>query len=247
MKPVVAIVQARMGSTRLPGKTLMDLGGATVMQRVLERLARATLVSGVVVAITDRAEDDVLEAHLGEIGATCVRGSSDDVLSRFGVAALASPASAYLRITADCPLIDWDVVDGVIGSFQDSGVDYCSNVLRRTYPLGMDCEVFSAEALELALGDATLPHEREHVTPFMYQHPERFRLHNVDAPDWATWPELRLTVDEQKDLEFVRAIVSEVGPHAGLRPIVELLEGRQDLLAINDGVPHRHVEKPTNW
>ncbi len=244
---VVAIIQARMASTRLPGKTLADLGGAPVMDRVLSRVGRAERVSDVVVAITDRPVDDQLEEHLDALGANVVRGDSDDVLSRFGLVADGFRADAYLRVTADCPLIDPGVVDDVIAAFAKGDVDYCSNVLARTYPIGMDCEVISSAALRTALDEAADPAEREHVTPFIYRHPERFRLRNVEAPAWAARPQLRLTVDEPNDVELLRHIVAELGPDASLREILELLDTRPDIAAINADVEHRHVEKPTSW
>jgi spore coat polysaccharide biosynthesis protein SpsF len=244
---VVAIIQARMGSTRLPGKTLADLGGAPVMDRVLARVARADRVADVVVAITDRPVDDQLEDHLVALGAKVVRGDSDDVLARFGLVAEMHPADAYVRITADCPLIDPGVIDDVVAAFAQGDVDYCSNVLARTYPIGMDCEVISSGALRTALDEAADPAEREHVTPFLYRHPERFRLRNVEAPAWAARPHLRLTVDEPNDVELLRHIVAELGPDASLREILELLDTRPDIAAINADVEHRHVEKPTSW
>ena len=237
-----------MSSTRLPGKTLMDLGGAPVIDRVIARARRARLADDVWVAITEDASDDVLEEHLRVVGAPYVRGSLDDVLARYVQAVEAASADVIVRITCDCPLIDPGVIDAVIGTFRaDAGLDYCSNTLVRTYPIGMDTEVFTRHALERANERAMEPHEREHVTPHIYQHPERFRLENVTAPEWARWPELRLTVDEASDLEMLRAVVERVGPDAGLREVLELLRAEPALAEINAEVEHRHVQKPVEW
>ncbi|MDZ4179386.1 MAG: spore coat biosynthesis protein F, partial [Coriobacteriia bacterium] len=127
------------------------------------------------------------------------------------------------------------------------GIDYCSNTLVRTYPIGMDTEVFSRAVLEKAHARATQPHEREHVTPYLYQHPERFRLENVAAPEWASWPELRLTLDEAADQELLQAVVGRVGPDAGLRQVLDALRADESLAALNADVAHRHVEKPVEW
>lgn len=238
-----------MGSTRLPGKTLADLGGLPVVDRVIARVRSARLVDEVVLAITDRAEDDVLASHLDALGQRYVRGSSDDVLSRFALAVGTEPdADTIIRITADCPLIDPDVIDEVIAASSEApAIDYCSNTLVRTYPIGMDTEVFSRAALERAAAEALLPREREHVTPYLYQHPMEFRLRNVEAPGWATWPELRLTLDEAADLEMLRALAARIDTDAGLRDVLGALRDAPEIAAINGQVAHRHTQKPGSW
>ncbi|MBN2839417.1 MAG: glycosyltransferase family protein [Coriobacteriia bacterium] len=248
MARTVIIAQARMSSTRLPGKTLMDLGGAPVIDRVIARALRASRADDLWLAITEDPSDDVLVQHLDAASVQYVRGSLDDVLARYVHAAEAARADTIVRVTCDCPLIDPGVIDGVIKAFRaEPGLDYCSNTLVRTYPIGMDAEVFSRHALERAHERATEPHEREHVTPHLYQHPERFKLENVAAPPWAMWPELRLTVDEEVDLELLRAVVERVGPDAGLREVLDLLRTDPALVEVNARVAHRHVEKPTSW
>lgn len=244
----VIIAQARMSSTRLPGKTLMDLGGKPVIDHVLERARASELVDDVWVATTTDPSDDVLAAHLDGLGVRYVRGSLDDVLARYVMTAEAANADTVVRITCDCPLIDPEVVDTAIGAYGATPeVDYCANTLRRTYPIGMDTEVFSREALMRAHAEATQPHEREHVTPYIYQHPEIFRLRNVEAPEWATWPDLRLTVDEAADLEMLRQAVEVVGADASLANALDALRSHQRLVALNAGVSHRRVEKPDGW
>jgi spore coat polysaccharide biosynthesis protein SpsF (cytidylyltransferase family) len=244
----VVIAQARMSSTRLPAKVMADLGGKPVVDRVIERTRRAERVDDVWIATTTDPTDDVLADHLRSLDVPFVRGSLDDVLARYLMATEAAEADTVVRVTCDCPLTDPETIDAMIEAyFEPPAVDYCSNTLVRTYPLGMDTEVFSRAALESAAAEATRQLEREHVTPFLYQHPERFSLRNVQAPKWAVWPELRLTVDESADLWLAREVFAELGGDADLASIISLLRSRPDLVAINSEIGHRHVEKPASW
>jgi spore coat polysaccharide biosynthesis protein SpsF len=145
-------------------------------------------------------------------------------------------------------LIDPEVIDATIAAFRElPEVDYCGNTLKRTYPIGMDTEVFSLAALERAHAEAMQQYEREHVTPYLYQHPELFRLRNVEAPEWAAWPELRLTVDEAEDLEMLRRLVESAGPLATLQEMVSFLRSDSDMAVTNSTVNHRHISKPVRW
>jgi spore coat polysaccharide biosynthesis protein SpsF len=226
----------------------MDLGGKPVVDRVIDRALRSELTDGIVVATTTDPRDDVLCAHLESVGTPVVRGSLDDVLSRYVLAAESAQADTVVRITCDCPLLDPEVVDETVKAFRQSPeIDYCCNTLVRTYPIGMDTEVFSRTALERAHKNAWQPHEREHVTPHIYQHPDLFRLQNVEAPDWACWPELRLTVDEPMDLKLIRTVMKELGADASLAEVIPFLRARPELVLANANVPHRHVEKPSDW
>lgn len=241
----VIIAQARMSSTRLPGKTLMDLGGKPVIDHVLRRAGRAKLVDDVWVATTIDSSDDILVEHLNNLGVRYVRGSLDDVLARYVLAAEASHADTIVRITCDCPLIDPEVIGVVVAQYREAAkVDYCSNTLLRTYPIGMDTEVFSRAALERAHREAAQPHEREHVTPYIYQHPELFQLRNVSDAVFADWADMRLTVDEATDLEFVHALMARAGVDASVQDIIDAVEMDSTLTTINADVSHRHMWKP---
>lgn len=248
MSGTVLIAQARMSSSRLPGKVLRDLGGRPVLDRVLERAARASLVDRVVLATSTEPADDALAARAGRIGVECSRGSLSDVLARYAQAAAAFGAETIVRITCDCPLIDPAVIDTVIAAFRQSPpVDYCTNTLVRTYPVGMDVEVFTREALERADAEASLPHEREHVTPYLYQRPDTFRLRNVEAPEPARRPDLRLVVDEEADLDFLQALVADLGDRATLDEVIDLVSARPELCRLNSCVQHREVRRPRDW
>ena len=235
---VVAIVQARMGSTRLPGKVLCDLGGRTMLARVVRRVGRAALVDQVVVATTTAPGDEPIVEECGRLSAPCFRGSEEDVLDRYHQAALAYQAGAVVRVTADCPLIDPEVTDQVIRAFLEQKPDYASNVLRRTYPRGLDTEVITAEALARAAGEAREPYERAHVTPYVYRHPESFRLLSVTGQEDLSGH--RWTVDSPEDLEFVRAVYGRMdgGDRFSWHDVRRLLAEEPSLGDVN-----RHVRQ----
>lgn len=204
LSPVVAIVQARMSSSRLPGKVLADLAGAPMILRQLERVSRASMIDQIVVATSDDPSDDALAAVVMDAGYGVVRGSLDDVLDRFLLAVEAAGARTVVRITADCPLHSPAVIDEVIGEFAASGRDYVSNTMEPTYPDGVDVEVVSAEALRAVALLAVDGPEREHVTLGIYRRPEQFGIGSVrGARDLS---DLRWTVDNADDLAFVRSV-----------------------------------------
>jgi len=200
----VAIIQARMGSTRLPGKILLEIAGDTMLARVVGRVRRARLLDTIVVATSNLAADDLVVAECDRLGVRCVRGGEPDVLGRYALAASAVQAEIIVRITSDCPLIDPDVLDYVMAAFIAERPDYASNCLERTFPRGLDVEVFSRRALAVAQEEAREGYQREHVTPYIYENPERFRLLSISS----TRPEaaVRWTVDVQEDIELVRRI-----------------------------------------
>jgi UDP-2,4-diacetamido-2,4,6-trideoxy-beta-L-altropyranose hydrolase len=231
----VAIIQGRMGSRRLPGKILMDIAGEPLIAHVIRRTAAANVFDEVIVATTQESEDDAVAAYCEAAGVPCFRGSEDDVLDRYYQAAKTHGAGIIARITADCPLHDPTVIRRIVKAFDPSRCDYVSNALERTYPDGLDTEVFSVEALERAHREAKLPSEREHVTPYIHKHPEIFRIgHVMQDTDRSA---LRWTVDEPRDLAFVRAVFAELGNRAfGQEEIVELLERKPELQKMNEGI-----------
>lgn len=240
-EPIVAIVQVRMGSTRLPGKSLMDVAGKPLLLRGLERARAVPLIDEVVVATTEAAEDDVLAQRSAEWGYACVRGSAEDVLARYVKAARIAEAAHVVRITADDPLKDPGVIDAVIATYlrRDPAADYASNSLRPTFPEGMDVEVFSRAALERTSQEARLASEHEHVTPYIWKHPDRFRL--VSIEDTEDRSELRWTVDHPDDLEFVRKVYARFPEDRvfGWREVLALIEKEPDLLHLNTAHPRK--------
>ncbi len=236
---VLAIVQARLGSTRLPGKALLEVAGRPMLAHVVERAAAIPGVGGIVLATSVNPGDDRLVQFAREMGLPSVRGSEEDVLDRFRTAIREYPAHVVVRVTADCPLLDPEVSGLVMAEYlrRAGSVDYVSNVQPPTYPDGLDTEVFSREALETAWREARLPSEREHVTPYLWRRPDRFRIANVfHTKDLSA---LRWTVDTAADLAFVRAVYDSLSPNGtrlfGMAEILALLRERPDLQSLNAG------------
>jgi spore coat polysaccharide biosynthesis protein SpsF len=207
---ILAILQARMSSTRLPGKVMAEILGVPMIGRQVERLRRARRLDALAVATSDRPDDDPLAAYCETLDLPVYRGALADVLDRFHRAALTfGPADTIVRLTADCPLADWGVIDQVVEAHEAGGFDYTNNTTpERTFPHGLDAEAVRAEALDAAWREAADPYEREHVTPFIYRRPERFRLGGVTSAIPAS--ELRWTVDTPDDLDFVRYVYGEL-------------------------------------
>jgi len=207
----VAILQARMSSTRLPGKVMKPLAGRPMIERQLERLRRCETLERLVVATSLDTSDDPLAALLGELGVDVHRGSLTDVLDRYvGAAQAFGVTGDVVRLTADCPLADPGVIDGCVRRRVELGVDYCSNGRRRTYPHGLDVEAFTLEALLTAGREATDPYDREHVTPFIYRHPERFTIGELAQAQDEGY--LRWTVDTPEDFAFVERVYAALYP-----------------------------------
>ena len=234
---ITAIVQARMGSVRLPGKVMAEIAHKPMLWHVIERLKRAESVHSVVVATTTQESDEPLLKLAEDSGAAAYAGSPEDVLDRYYQAARHFGGDAIVRITADCPLLDPHVTDRVVRRYLAGDCDYVANTLRRTYPDGLDVEVFSYEALERAWKEASLASEREHVTPYIWKNPEEFRLAGVENN--LDLGSLRWAVDESEDLEFVRQVYKGLqgkGHIFYMQDILNLLEERPDLKEINQHI-----------
>jgi glutamate-1-semialdehyde 2,1-aminomutase len=235
-RTVVAIVQARMGSTRLPGKVMARLHDRLVVDHVVGRLQRAQLIDRIVVAIPVGALDDPLAAHLEGRGVAVARGPEDDVLTRFAIASRGTSATHLVRITADCPLLDPTLVDAVVGRLLVGDVDYVSNVEPRHFPDGLDVEAMTIEAFEKADREASDAFSRMHVTPFVHGRRANlrsggFRKAAVVAP--ANFAHLRWTLDEPEDLELLERVFALIEPDASWLDVVALLTSKPELLSIN--------------
>lgn len=207
----VAILQARMSSSRLPGKVMKPLAGRPMVERQIERLRRSATLSRLIVATSDDPSDDGLASFLKSIDVEVYRGPLADVLGRYVGAIVALGVSGQVvRLTADCPLADAGVIDDCVRLQAELGVDYCSNGRNRTYPRGLDVEVFDAEGLLIAGREASDPYDREHVTPFLYRNPDRFTQGElVQARDESA---LRWTVDTPEDFDFVARVYAALYP-----------------------------------
>lgn len=232
---VVAIVQARMGSTRLPCKVMKPIGGVPMIELLLVRLARSSQIDQVVLATsTDECNMPLVE-HVQNLGYDCVRGSESDVLERYLLAARQAQADVVVRITGDCPLIDPGLVDRAIKQFKSTGVDYLSNAAPATYPDGLDTEVFSLQALERAGRESQDPFEREHVTPYL-RCPGRFKTDVMcNVEDLSS---LRWTVDEPADFDVVSQVFTHFAPdvHFSWIKVLELQRKRPDIFAANHDI-----------
>lgn len=230
----LAILQARTSSSRLPGKVLRPLAGQPMLVRQIERVQRSSFIDALVVATSDQPEDQAIEDLCNSIGVPCYRGSLDDVLDRFVRAARSFHPEWIVRLTGDCPLIDPTVIDAVIRLAQDGGYDYATNAVEPTHPDGLDVEVIRAACLETAWREAKLRSEREHVTPFIHQKPERFRIaHFKQDTDLS---HLRWTVDEPADYALVSEVYNRLyqdNPNFGTNDVLALLEQEPRLATMN--------------
>lgn len=244
-----AIVQARMSSTRLPEKVLLPLGETTVLGQLVRRLALSRCLSGVIVAIPEGKSDDALANACAELGVACHRGSENDVLARFHGAAVAHDVETIVRITSDCPFYDPFLLDEMLEEFAAANgdgvtVDYLTNcTLKRTYPRGLDTEIFTFEALDLTFREAGRPEEREHVTPYMYCNPEKFRLRSRENP--VDLSGHRWVVDTEADLRFVREVLGKLTwskPDFRTQDLVAFLQQRPELMHMNRDVEQKHAD-----
>ena len=236
---VLVVVQARVGSSRLPGKVLLPVGGETLLVAMLRRVKRAHTPFDLVVATTTDPADQTIVDLCDKIGQLCFRGHPTDLLSRHYHVALERNASVVVKIPSDCPLIDPLVIDRVLQYYLEveGRFDFVSNLHPATYPDGNDVEVVSMECLETAHREAKRPMEREHTTPFIWEHPDRFRLGNVA---WESGLDLsmshRFTLDYEADYRFIARVFEELGgPEAvfSLNQILELLQRKPEIAKLN--------------
>lgn len=236
----VAIIQARMGSSRLPGKVLLDLAGQPMLARVLRRVSRASRVDEVLVATTTEPRDDAIANFCAEAGWACFRGSEQDVLDRYYQAALSRGAEIVVRITSDCPLMDAELIDAAIHALERQRAAYAANVLQRSYPRGLDVEAFTFTALETAWREDRNPAWREHVTQFLVRHPERFAQASVVGDE--DHSSFRWTVDTLEDYALVERIYAHFGSDDfSWKAVLELLGRHPEWVALNEHVEQKAV------
>jgi len=227
-----------MGSTRLPGKVLRRLGGRTVLAWVIHRVRQFRRIDGLLVATTVEAADDAIVKEAEHCSAEVFRGSENDVLDRYYQAACQARADVVVRVTSDCPLIDPEVSDYTIRRFLDEQPDYASNALERTYPRGLDTEVVKFSALERAWKEASQIYQRAHVTPYLYQNPDKFRLLSVKGE--VDCSRNRWTLDTPEDAEFLQEVYARLGGSGDFtwRDVLRLLEREPALAEMN-----RHIRQ----
>lgn len=239
----VAIIQSRMSSSRLPGKVLKEAGGRPLLERMVERVRQAKRIDETVVATTVDPSDDTIVEFCEKRSIPVFRGNLMDVLDRYYQAALAYQASVIVRLTGDCPLIDPTLIDETLELMDREQADFACNRLpppmTRTYPIGLDVEAVTFSALETAWKKAAEKHEREHVMPYFYEVPGRFKVEKLDYPiDYGT---LRWTVDTPEDLDFVRAVYDSLGNRNDFSwlDVLKLVQEHPELSEINAGIHHK--------
>lgn len=244
-RKIGAIIQARVTSTSLPGKVLMSIEGKSMLRHIVERLRYAKKIDDIILAIPDSSKNDILEAFAKENTLPYIRGDEDDVLSRYYKAAMYFDCDAIVRITSDCAVIDPRIVDYVIEKHLAKNADYTSNTLERTYPRGLDVEIFSFDALKKAYNEAKEPHQREHVTPYIYEHPRIFALQNIEAKGIIRRPELRLTVDTEEDLALIKNIYHFLYKPGNIflaDEIITIVDAHPELKEINARIKQKELK-----
>lgn len=236
-KKIVATIEARMASTRLPGKVMKQILGKPVLELLVERLKKVELIDEIVIATTTNQSDDIIERFCGKIGIKCFRGSEEDVLKRVLDAAKSVNAELIVEITGDCPLIDPDIARECIKLFLKGNYDYVSNgCLEKTFPDGLAVQVFPVKVLEEVNALTKDPVDHEHVSLYIYRHPERYRLKNYKAEGELYWPELAITLDTPQDYELIKRIYEELYPgnnNFTAYDVVRFLRKNPELISIN--------------
>lgn len=235
------IIQARMGSTRLPGKIMKKIEQKTVLEYVISSLEKSKFIQEIVIATTKNKEDDVIEDKVKKLGKKIYRGSQDNVLERYTFAARENKLDIVIRITSDCPLIDVNIVDSIISEFIDKKPDYISNTIKRTYPRGMDCEVFSINSLERAYTDAESDSDKEHVTPYIYKNQDKFKISNYCADEDNS--KYRITLDVEEDFEVISFIIKEINNKRldfSYESVIKIIEDSK-IYTINQHVEQKNI------
>ena len=239
-------IQARMGSTRLPGKVLKEAAGKPLLAHMVERLKHVPDIDKIIIATTDKATDDPIVELAEDVGVDFYRGSEDDVLSRVLEAALYHDIDLIIETTGDCPLIDPETIHQIIKTYHVSDVDYVSNVIERSYPIGMDTQVFATDILADVTKRTDDPQDHEHVSLFIYRHPEIYRLKNVLASPELMAPDWRLTLDTPEDYTLIKTVFETLhpdNPAFSLADMFALFKDRPELLEINSHVQHNWINK----
>lgn len=244
MQKIVATIEARMASSRLPGKVLLPAGGKPMLKHLVNRLRQVKSIRDVVLATTVNRIDDCLEDFARHEDISCFRGSEEDVMGRVIGAADSVNAGIVVEITGDCPIIDPLLIEQTIQMYLHNPCDFASNSLIRSYPDGMDTQVFSLDTLKRSAALTKDPQHREHVTLHICKHPELFRQVCLIASPDLHWPELGLTLDEKSDYELLKNLIEYFGssrPFFGCREVIDLLRTRPEWSAINQAVRRKGV------
>jgi len=243
-KRIVASIEARMTSTRLPGKVLTTCLGRPMLELLLERLRRSKHVEHIVVATTEKATDDPIQALTQKLGVGCFRGSDNDVLGRVVGAMHEAEADVIVQFTGDCPLMDAEIIDGLIETYLEGDFDCVTNTTVRSFPRGLDCTVVLMQVLARSLEMAKDKAHHEHVSLCVFDNPEIFKIHNIEAQGRMRRPDLRWTLDTQQDLELIDEIFTRLHPQKAdfnSNDILDLLKNEPQLEKINQAIEQKKV------
>jgi spore coat polysaccharide biosynthesis protein SpsF len=239
---VVCIIQARVGSSRLPGKVLKNICGKTVLEHDINRLKLSSMIDEIVIATTVESQDDKIVDEAKRLGVKYFRGSEKNVLSRYYHAAMESNPDIVVRVTSDCPCIDHTIIDNMVRLFKENKFDYINNTSERTFPRGYDVEVFTFQALDIAYKNATKDYEREHVTPYLYDCNNNFKCFTYKNN--VNYSKYRITLDTEEDLQLITIIYEKLFNNKGyflLDDVVEFLEKNQNIAKINQEIEQKKL------
>lgn len=243
MKNIIAIIQARMSSTRLPAKVLLPIGGKPVLEYVIARTRQAVSINNVVIATTKNAEDNAIVDFCKNNSTDFYRGDLHNVLDRYFQAAKLYKADVIIRVTSDCPLVDGMLIDRGLQLFRSEGFEYVSNTVTRTFPRGFDFEIFTFDALKTAHTRATDEAEKEHVTPYIWRnHPQDFKIAQVTQQKDAS--KYRITIDTPEDFEVLRLLIEKYGAHRkNASEIIDILDQHPEIARINEHIEQKQYGK----
>ncbi|MFK7968101.1 MAG: hypothetical protein AB8B68_02935 [Rickettsiaceae bacterium] len=242
MSKKIAIIQARMGSTRLRGKVMKNLCNKTILEHDILRISKSKTIDEIVIATTDQPVDDIIVEEADKLKIKSFRGNEQNVLSRYYFTAIENNADIIVRITSDCPLYDWQVLDNMMNSFEENNFDYLCNFLERTYPRGLETEIFTFDSLKRAYLEAKTEREREHVTPYIWQNPALFRIQNYRAK--INNSHHRWTLDTKEDLLLISTIYNHLYPknnYFTTSDILGLFKSQPSLFQINSHIEQKKL------
>lgn len=239
-KKVGAVILARMRSERLPGKVMLSLKGKPVLQWIVERLKNSKYLDNIIIATSDDISCDPIASMCTRLGYSYFRGSEEDILDRFVKASVTYKLDAVVRITGDCPMVDWEIVDTLINLFFTNGCDYCSNVSRRTFPIGLDAEVIATSILE-EINQLAEGVDRQHITTYIYKtHPDKYRMVGLIAGKELNYPKVRVTLDTLEDYVVISILYELLRSNFSTIDVVNLLNILPELKQMNSGIRQKH-------
>jgi len=242
-KKVYGIIQARMGSSRLPGKVMMEIKGRSILDLLVQRIKDSKLLNGIIIATSISDKDNIIEEYCSKNNVNCFRGSEENVLERVLLAAKSQGADIIVEITGDCPLIDFKLIDDIIKFYFENDYDYVSTFNTRTFPVGYDVRIFSTESLDEINKLTKDKEDREHVSIYYIKHPEKYKIGSFIAEEEIRHPEYRLVVDEKEDFELMKKIFEHFETLTfSIKEVIDFLKENPELALINKDITHKQFK-----